>query len=188
LGILLFAQPLVAVLYHYGAFTGWDVQQTALSLMGWGIGLVGVVAIKVLAPGYYARQDIKTPVKIAVVVLVLTQLMNLAFVPLFKHAGLSLSIGLGASVNAIWLLLGLVRQGAYKPEKGWGRFALQVTVASMVLALYLAWAAQAFSWIELGRHPVQRVAWMALLLLGAVSVYLGAVSVLGLRLKALLRR
>jgi putative peptidoglycan lipid II flippase len=91
--------------------------------MGYGAGLLGLVAIKVLAPGFYARQDIRTPVKIAIVVLVLTQLMNLVFVPFLAHAGLALAIGLGAMINALWLLIGLVRRGAYRPSPGWARFS-----------------------------------------------------------------
>jgi putative peptidoglycan lipid II flippase len=116
--LLVFAQPLVSVLYHYGAFTDRDVQQTTLALTGYGVGLLGLVAIKVLAPGYYASQDIKTPVRIAVVVLVLTQIFNLLLVPHLAHAGLALSIGLGALVNALWLLLGLLRRGSYIPQPG----------------------------------------------------------------------
>jgi putative peptidoglycan lipid II flippase len=111
---------LVAVLYHYGAFTAQDVAQTTAALMGYGLGLLGLVAIKVLAPGFYASQDVRTPVKIAVVVLVLTQLLNLVLVPLFAHAGLALAIGLGALVNAAWLWLGLRKQGRYQPLAGGG--------------------------------------------------------------------
>jgi len=121
--LLVFAEPLVAVLYHYGAFTDRDVQQTTLSLTGYGVGLLGLVAIKVLAPGYYASQDIRTPVKIAVVVLLITQLFNLLFVPWLAHAGLALSIGLGAMVNALWLLLACCA-GALTSAAGLGSFCL----------------------------------------------------------------
>lgn len=124
--LLTFAKPLVAVLYHYGAFTERDVLQTTSALMGYGVGLVALVAIKVLAPGFYASQDIRTPVKIAVAVLVITQLLNLALVPVLQHAGLALAIGLGACINALWLLFGLLRRGSYRPEPGWGLFALRV--------------------------------------------------------------
>jgi putative peptidoglycan lipid II flippase len=188
LGLLMFAKPLVAVLYHYGAFTQWDVQQTSASLMGWGAGLVGIVAIKVLAPGYYANQDIKTPVRIAIVVLILTQLMNLVFVPIFKHAGLSLSIGLGALVNASWLLIGLIRRGSYSPESGWGRFALQVLAGSALLMVYLLWAAHNFDWLAMREESFKRIALMAGVLTGAVLIYLGAVWAAGLNLRQFLRR
>lgn len=186
--LLAFSRPLVAVLYHYGAFSEFDVQQTALAMMGWGAGLVGIVAIKVLAPGFYASQDIKTPVRIAIAVLVVTQLLNLVLVPQFKHAGLSLSIGLGAMVNAAWLLWGLVRRGSYKPLPGWGVFALQVLAASALLMVYLLWAASAWDWTALRAQAVVRMGLMAAVLAGAGVLYLGAVWACGLNLRQFLRR
>jgi putative peptidoglycan lipid II flippase len=186
--LLLFAQPLVAVLFHYRAFTAFDVQQTALALTGWGVGLVGLVAIKVLAPGYYASQDVKTPVRIAVLVLIITQLLNWALVPYFRHAALSLSISLGALLNALWLLRGLRARGSYQPQPGWGRFALQVLIACVALGAYLAWAAQAFTWLDMPGGPLQRVLWVALVLAGAVLLYLGSILALGLNLRQFLRR
>jgi putative peptidoglycan lipid II flippase len=188
LALLIFARPLVAVLYHYGAYTETDVTQTSLALMGWGVGLVGIVAIKVLAPGFYASQDIKTPVKIAVVVLVVTQLLNIVLVPYFKHAGLSLSIGLGAVVNALWLLVVLLRRKSYVPEPGWGKFALQVLAASSVLIIYLMWGAQAFAWTDMRGESLKRIGWLALLVVGAAVTYLGCVWAAGLNLRQFLRR
>ena len=193
IGLLIFSKPLVAVLYHYGAFTAFDVQQTSLAMMGWGAGLVGIVAIKVLAPGYYASQDIKTPVRIAVVVLVITQLLNMVFVPLFKgvgagHAALSLSIGIGALINAVWLLVGLIRRKSYTPEPGWGLFALQVLAGSALLVIYLLWAANAFAWIELRSESFKRIGLLALLMVGSAVVYLGAVWAAGLNPRQFLRR
>ena len=186
--LLLFSQPLVAVLFHYKAFTAFDVAQTALALQGWGVGLVGIVAIKVLAPGYYARQDIKTPVRIAIAVLVITQLLNWALVPFFKHAALSLSIGLGAVINAVWLLVGLRMQKTYQPEPGWLRFLLQVILGAVVLAVFLGWAAQAFQWLDMPGKPLQRIGGVAAVILGAGALYLGTVSLLGLNLRQFLRR
>jgi putative peptidoglycan lipid II flippase len=186
--LLLFSQPLVAVLFHYKAFTAFDVAQTALALQGWGVGLVGIVAIKVLAPGYYARQDIKTPVRIAIAVLVITQLLNWALLPMFKHAALSLSIGLGAVINALWLLVGLRLQKTYQPEPGWLRFLLQVILGAVVLAVFLGWAAQAFPWLDMPGKPLQRIGGVAAVILGAGALYLGTVSLLGLNLRQFLRR
>jgi putative peptidoglycan lipid II flippase len=186
--LLIFAKPLVAVLYHYGAYTALDVQQTSLALMGWGAGLLGIVAIKVLAPGYYASQDIKTPVRIAVVVLVVTQLLNVALVPIFKHAGLSLSIGLGAMINAIWLLVGLIQRKSYVPKPGWGIFVLQVLAGSALLVIYLLWAASAFAWIDLRGESLKRAALLGLLVMGAGGLYLGAVWAAGLNPRQFLRR
>ncbi|MCW5664549.1 MAG: murein biosynthesis integral membrane protein MurJ [Piscinibacter sp.] len=186
--LLVFPQPLVAVLYHYGAITAGDVERTALALMGYGVGLMGLVGVKILAPGYYARQDIRTPVRIAVVVLVLTQLMNLLFVPHLGHAGLALSIGLGALINAGWLYVGLRRGGLYRPGPGWWPFGLRVIAASGVMAAALAWAARAIDWIGLREHPWQRIGWMAACLAGAVLLYFACLLASGLKLRQFARR
>jgi len=186
--LLTFAQPLVAVLYHYGAFTSADVQQTTSALMGYGAGLLGLIAIKVLAPGFYAQQDIKTPVKIAVVVLLLTQAMNLVFVPYLAHAGLALAIGLGAMVNALWLLIGLVRRGSYTPTPGWARFALQVVAASALMAVFLMWLAARVDWLAFEGHALQRVGLLALCIVGAAAVYFLSLAMAGLRLRQLARK
>lgn len=188
LALLLFAQPLTAALYHYGAFTARDVQMTAAALMGWGAGLLGVVAVKVLAPGYYASQDIRTPVRIAIVVLVLTQLLNILLVPLWQHAALSLSIGIGALVNALWLLLGLRKRGSYRPSPGWWAFLARVVLASTLLAAYLYWAAGAWDWTGLRAQPGLRIALLGAVVTGAGLIYLGAAWMSGLRLRALMRR
>jgi putative peptidoglycan lipid II flippase len=187
LALLILAKPLVAGLYHYGAFTANDVHQTSLALMGWGAGLVGVIAIKVLAPGYYASQDIRTPVKIAVIVLIITQLLNVALVPLFRHAALTLSIGLGAMINALWLLIGLLRRGSYRPAPGWGRFVLQVTAAAALLAVFMMWAAGAVNWTAMQAHSVQRIAWLTMVVLAGVLIYLGAAWAAGLKFRQLMR-
>ena len=185
--LLTFAQPLVATLYHYGAFTDRDVQQTTTALMGYGAGLLGLVAIKVLAPGFYASQDIRTPVRIAVVVLVITQLLNLALVPIFQHAGLALAIGIGALINALWLLVGLMRRGSYQPAPGWGVFGLQVTAASALLAVFLLWAADSVNWISLKARYFERIWLLVLVLTASAAIYFVALWVSGLKLRQLLR-
>jgi putative peptidoglycan lipid II flippase len=186
--LLCFATPLVAVLYHYGAFKGTDVNQVALALMGYGSGLLGLVAIKVLAPAYYARQDIRTPVKIAIVVLIFTQILNYFLVPHLLHAGLALSIGLGALLNAAWLLIGLLRSKIYTPSKGWGMFALQVIAASSLLAIFLLWSAQAVDWMAMQSVIFQRIGLFAVVLIASGAIYFGACWAAGLKVRALLRR
>jgi putative peptidoglycan lipid II flippase len=187
--LLLFPTALVTVLYHYGAFSPRDVSQTVAALMGYGIGLLGLVAVKILAPGFYARQDIRTPVKIAVVVLVATQAMNLAFVPWLGHAGLALSIGLGALVNAAWLLVGLRRRGVYTPAPGWGGFAWRVGAATAALAAVLAWASHAVDWVGLGGPQwAWRVVWLSAVLVGVALLYFVLLALLGLRPAQFMRR
>jgi len=186
--LLVFPTPLVAVLYHYGAMTDFDVQQVTYALMGWGVGLIGIVAIKVLAPGYYASQDTKTPVRIAVGVLVFTQLLNIFLVPIFAHAALTLSIGIGAMVNALWLLVGLIKRGSYKPEPGWGVFLMQVLAGCVLLAVFLMWANGHWNWTAMRAESFKRIWLLALILIGSAAIYLVAVSVAGLQLRQLLRR
>ncbi len=186
-GLLVFGLPLVATLFHHGALGAHDVQQINLALAGYGAGLLGLVAIKVLAPGYYASQDIRTPVRIAIVVLVATQLMNIAFVPWLAHAGLALSIGLGALVNAGWLLIGLIRRGSFAPRPGWTRLGLQVALASALLTAFLWWGSGHFDWLALQAHGLRRAALLALLLLGAALIYFCTLMATGVRLRQLRR-
>ena len=186
--LLTFSEPLVATLYHYGAFSDRDVLQTTHALMGYGAGLLGLVAIKVLAPGFYASQDIRTPVKIAVGVLVITQLLNLVLVPYFQHAGLALAIGIGALINALCLLVGLIRRGSYVPTAGWGRFVLQVLGASALLASFLLWSAEAVNWIGLKHVYMQRIGWLAIVLAASAALYFVALWVSGLKLRQMFRR
>lgn len=181
LALLVAGLPLVSVLFHYGRFTAQDVQQTTLALMGYGVGLLGLIAVKVLAPGFYARQDLRTPVRIAVCVLVFTQLLNVALVPVFAHAGLALSIGLGAIANALWLLWGLWRCQAWAPEPGWGRFVARVVCALLALLGVLLWGAAAADWIALARDPVWRAAALGGWLAAAAAAYFGVLAILGWR-------
>lgn len=187
MGLLFFAEPLVSVLYHYGQFSTIDVQQTRWALTGYGAGLLGLVAIKVLAPGFYAQQDILTPVRIAIMVLIITQLMNLMFVPLFHHAGLALSIGLGAMVNAALLLRGLKRRGSYTPSAGWLRFTIQIIAGCILLAAYLIFCAHYFNWEHMRATPWLRVGLVLVVVFGAMIVYFGALIASGCKLKELLR-
>ena len=186
--LLLFSQPLVAVLFHNGAFTGVDVQRTTQALAHYGVGLVGIVAIKVLAPGYYARHDMKTPMLIAISVLILTQLLNLLLVPQLQHAALTLTIGIGAMVNALWLLIGLIRRGSYKPLPGWGRFVLQVLLASALMGALLWWGNQALDWVALREKRLLRIGWLAAFIVGAALLYFGALMAIGVRLRSFMRR
>jgi putative peptidoglycan lipid II flippase len=186
--LVVFPKALVAVLYHYGAITGHDVGRTAVALMGYGVGLMGLVGVKILAPGFYARQDVRTPVRIAVIVLALTQVMNLVFVPYLGHAGLALSIGLGALVNASWLFIGLRRAGLYSPAPGWSAFALRVVLATALLAALLGWASQVIDWIGLREQPWLRIGWMAACLAGAAFVYFACLIATGLKLRQFVRR
>lgn len=186
--LLVFAQPMLAVLFHHGRLTAHDVSQSAAALAAYGVGLLGIVAVKVLAPGYYARQDIRTPVRIAIVVLVITQALNALLVPWLAHAALTLSIGLGALVNSAWLLRGLVRDGVYRPAAGWGRFGLSVLLGCLVLGAVLWWADRAFDWIGTQSRPWWRAGVLAAVLAGVALLYFAVLAACGVRLRAFMRR
>ena len=131
------AMPLIAALFHYGRFTPEDALMTQRAVVAYSIGLVGMILVKILAPGFYARQNITTPVKIGILTLILTQLMNLAFIVPLKHAGLALAIGLGACMNAALLYRALRAAGAYTPQPGWPIFLLKVASAVAIMAAVL---------------------------------------------------
>ncbi len=181
LGLALLSDGLVATLFNYGAFTGDDVMQTRMAVMAYSAGLIGLLAIKILAPGFYAKQDIRTPVKIAIFVLVLTQLLNLVFVPLYAHAGLALSIGLGATVNALLLVVLLQRRKLYTPAPGWLRFGLRLLPALLVMAGLLWTAEQYLDWIALGATPWTRVLWLGGLVCAAGAAYFITLLACGFR-------
>jgi putative peptidoglycan lipid II flippase len=188
MALLLFAQPMVATLFQRGAFTARDVSQSVLALQGYGVGLLGLIAIKVLAPAYYARQDLRTPVRIAIVVLVITQALNLVLVPRLGHAGLALSIGLAGLINALWLWWGLRRAGVYLAQPGWPVFALKVLLATAAMTAWLVWGAQQFSWTAEAASEGARVAWLALCMAVAAALYFGLLALMGLRVRQFVRQ
>ncbi|MDP1537186.1 MAG: murein biosynthesis integral membrane protein MurJ [Burkholderiales bacterium] len=182
LSLALLGVPLIATLFQHGAFTAADVLQTRLALVAYSIGLTGMILVKILAPGFYARQNIKTPVKIALLTLAATQAMNLAFIVPFKHAGLALSIGLAACLNAGLLYYGLRQRKNYLPSPGWGVFLLKITLALIVLAVTL--------WFGMGREAnwllasaSVRVTWLAALVAAGMTGYLATLWLLGFRLR-----
>jgi putative peptidoglycan lipid II flippase len=131
------AVPLIAALFHYGRFTVEDAWMTRQAIVAYSVGLIGMILVKILAPGFYARQNISTPVKIGIVTLAVTQLMNLAFIVPLRHAGLALAIGLGACLNAALLFHALRKQGIYAPQPGWDVFLLKVAASVAFMAVVL---------------------------------------------------
>ncbi len=180
-GLAVLSFPLVATLFMYREFTLFDAQMTQHALIAYSFGLIGLIMIKVLAPGFYARQNIKTPVKIAIFTLVCTQLMNLAFVGPLKHTGLALAIGLGACLNAGLLFYLLRKHGIYQPGAGWGAFLGKMLLALAVMGGGL-WAAQTylpFAWVDIG--GLQKVLQLCVLLAIGGGLYFLTLGLLGFR-------
>lgn len=181
------AVPLVTSLFHYGEFTDLDVLMTRQALMAYSLGLLGLILVKVLAPGFYSRQNIKTPVKIAVFTLVATQLMNLAFVGPLKHAGLALAIGIGACINAGLLYYHLRKANIYKPQPGWMMFMAKLLLAVVAMTLVLLYAmGENTMWLDYAVYS-KLLHLTGLVLLGA-AVYFGVLWILGIRIRDFMRR
>ncbi|MDA1116753.1 MAG: murein biosynthesis integral membrane protein MurJ [Proteobacteria bacterium] len=181
------AVPLITTLFHYGQFGAEDVWMTRQALVAYSLGLVGMILVKILAPGFYARQNVITPVKIALATLAATQLMNLAFIVPLKHAGLALAIGLGACLNAALLYRYLRRHGIYDPQPGWPAFIVKVAlaVAAMAALLYASMGPGAW-WLQAGwQHKVAATCGLVLLGAGAYGALLFS---MGMRWRDFARR
>src|SRR3989344_1503339 len=180
LGIL--AEPLTVSLFQYGQFGAHDALMTQHALIAYSVGLLGIIVIKVLAPGFYAQQNIRTPVKIAIFTLIVTQLLNLVFIGPLAHAGLALAISAGACINAGLLFYQLRKQQMYQPQPGWGVFALKllVAVAAMSVALF---ALMHFmpAWDQ--GHMLERFLRLGVLVVAGVVVYFGMLLLQGFRLR-----
>jgi putative peptidoglycan lipid II flippase len=174
------AIPLIATLFHYGRFGIEDAWMTRQALVAYSVGLVGMILVKILAPGFYARQNVVTPVRIGIATLVATQAMNLAFIGPLKHAGLALAIALGACLNAALLYRHLRAQEIYSPQAGWGGFAVRIAVAVAVMAAALYFAMGSPQWWLAAGWQAKLAALAALVVLGA-GVYAGCLFAMGFR-------
>jgi len=185
--LALLAVPLVSTLFMHGEFQPHDVLMTRDAVVAYSVGLVGIILVKILAPGFYARQNIRTPVKIAILTLGATQLMNLAFVWQLKHGGLALAIGLGGCLNAALLYRGLRRAGIYRPEPGWASFYVRLLLAVTVMSVVLWFCAGSADWwlAASGKARVGRLAWVVA---AGAGGYFAALALLGFRLSQFRRR
>ncbi len=185
--LMMLAEPILATLFYYGdVMTPRDIGMATLSLQAYAIGLIAFMLIKVLAPGYFARQDMKTPVRIGVIALVTNMVLNLAFaLPLHHyfgigHVGLALATSLAAMLNAGLLFRGLYRLGIYCPAPGWRRFLLTLLGANLLMAMAL-WGFTTYLDQWLLWSGWQRAGWMLLVCLSGMLVYILFLLVGGMR-------
>lgn len=181
------ALPLIAALFHYGRFSAEDATMTQRALVAYSVGLVGMILVKILAPGFYARQNVVTPVKIGLFTLAATQAMNFAFVGPLKHAGLALAIGLGACLNALLLFLVLKKQEIYAPQPGWGIFLLKVGASVFVMAVVLFSTMGEAAWWLAAPWPHKLSAVLGLVALGGAA-YGACLAAFGFRPRHFSRR
>ncbi|BAP88606.1 integral membrane protein MviN [Burkholderiales bacterium GJ-E10] len=182
LALAVFAEGFLGALFQGGRFDAWDVAQSAAALRGYAFGLLGLIGIKILAPGFYAKQDIRTPVRIGVSVLVMTQLANIVFVPWLAHAGLALSISVGALINCVLLLWGLRKRGIYTPGPGWRSFGLRLGAVLAGFALALTAIERRFSFAALAPHGwMERAGWLAAVVAAGALIYVALLWAAGFR-------
>jgi putative peptidoglycan lipid II flippase len=185
----LLSVPLIATLFHHGAFTAHDVLQTRDALIAYSVGLLGLILVKVLAPGFYARQNIRTPVKIAIISLLATQVMNVIFAwgLDMQHAGLALSIGLAACLNALLLYRGLRQSAIYTPQTGWPLFYAKLVLALAVMGCALwFFTGSGDLWLQMG--SLERVLRLMALVIFGAGAYFATLWALGFRLRDFKRR
>jgi len=189
-GLLVLAGPLMATLFHSDEFSRHDAQMAADALMAYSLGIASHMGIKVLAPGFYARQDIKTPVRIAVIAMFVNMGFNLVLMFPFGHTGLALATTISATVNAGLLLRGLLRTGVYRPEPGWPLLLARGLGASALMALLLGgglWLGGGMtSWFSLTTW--ERVLALLGWILAGGSMYGATLLALGLRPRHLMPR
>ncbi|WP_447529934.1 murein biosynthesis integral membrane protein MurJ [Vreelandella sp. TE19] len=182
LALVVLAEPFLITLFHYGAMTDNDIQMASMSLRAYAVGLVAFMLIKVLAPGFFARQDTKTPVKVGIFAMLANMVFNLMLIWPLAHAGLALATALSAFLNAGLLGYLLYREKVLVFQPGWGRYAVQLIGGSALMgtALYLVtppWQ----EWLDVGLW--QRIGWVFGLIALGGGLYFAWLGAWGLRLR-----
>ncbi len=180
--LIMLAGPMLSTLFQYGAFSTEDVVKAAMSLQAYSLGLFGFLAVKVLAPGYYARQDTKTPVRVGIIAMAANMIFNLILIWPLQHVGLAMATAGAALLNATLLWQGLRSEGVIQPGAGWMKFFIQISLAALTMAFFLIWQTPDLAiWHQWSvSDRVLRLAW--LLVVGAV-IYLAMLWLSGMRQK-----
>lgn len=184
LALAILSEPLIASLFHYGRMTERDVTQAANALEAYSLGVLTFMLIKVLAPGFFSRQDMKTPVRIAVYCMLANMVFNLILIWPLKHVGLALATSLSSMLNTALLFWGLYKINVYRPAPGWGLFLVRLLAACTSMVALVWWLnAPSAEWFAWGWQ--RRAAELTLLVGGGILVYAATLGLLGLRLRHL---
>lgn len=185
--LAMIAGPLLSTLFQHGHFDSNDVLMARKSLMAFAIGIAPFMLVKVLAAGFYAKHDMKTPVRIGVIAMLANILLNFALIHPLAHAGIALATSLAAIINTSCLFYLLKRRGIYRLRDGWELFLLRLISANLLLGAWL-W----FGSPDINTWMTQNITWrlthLAFLLLSAIAIYFAALWVTGVRLHHLLIR
>ena len=184
-GLIILAKPMVTTIYYHGDFSVNGVNMTVASLIAYSIGLMAIVMVKVLAPGFYARQNTKTPVRIAMISMGLNIIFCLILVYPLKHVGLALATSLAAFFNALLLYIALRKEKIFEIESGWLLFVIKIIFCSLLMGLSLWWLmGNGDAWLLMSIWD--RALKLVGLLLVGVFVYFGSLILLGLRPRSML--
>lgn len=182
IGLSLFSMPLITGCFAYGKFSVPDIIQTQKSLVTLGVGVPAFMMVKVLASGFYAQQDIKTPVKVGVWSMIINTILCATFISFLAHAGLTLASALAGYVNCGCLLFILVKRGVFKPSPGWFKYSMQLIVANLAVAVYLYFMTGTIEyWLSFS--AVMRLSLLLAHVFAVVVIYLLVLGVFGLRFK-----
>lgn len=178
--LMILSGPLLSALFQYGEFGAEDVRMASRSLMAYSLGLLAFMLVKVLAPGFYARQDTRTPVRIGIIAMLSNMVFNVILIFPLAHVGLALATSLSSYLNAGLLFLGLRQQTVYQATRGWLSFSLQIGLANLVMGLVLWWGTGDLSgWLEASAQ--ERLLHLSWLVMVGLLVYLGSILALGVR-------
>ena len=181
IGLFLLAEPVVAALFEHGRFGSSDVAMTARSLRAFAIGLPAFMLIKVFASGFYGRQNIRTPVRVAGIALLINTVLNLILIWPLAHAGLALATSIAAYCNCSILYYLLRRRAGVTITAGWGRYLVQISIAnSCMVALIAAWYWHWLTWFEFDSLP--RIVGLLSIIAACIVFYSSALWLQGLRL------
>jgi len=182
IALFILAEPILATLFQYGQFSERDVMQSALSLRAYSGGLLAFMLIKVLAPGYFARQDTKTPVKIAIKTMIVNMVLNLIFILPLAHAGLALATSISALLNAALLFWGLKKAGVYQSGGGWLRYGMQLGVALTVMSgVLIAMYPNMSDWFSASSWD--RAGQLAIIVVAGGGAYFSVLLISGVRIQ-----
>lgn len=179
-GLFVLAEPMLMVLFMHGAFSPDDARMASYSLMAYSTGLLSFMLVKVLATGFYSRQDTKRPVKYGIIAMAANMVFNIALAIPYSYVGLALATAASAAINAGLLGFTLWREGVLKKQPGTGRFILQVLFATTAMIAGVLWLSpdiDAWRTSSLVERP-----WLLAQVIGfGAAIYIGVLVITGMR-------
>ncbi|AWD32392.1 putative lipid II flippase MurJ [Candidatus Kinetoplastibacterium sorsogonicusi] len=177
------SEGLVSVLFYYGKFNFYDVNQTQSIVCAYSIGIISLISIKILGSAFYAMQDIKTPLKISIISLIITQFFNIIFVPIFDYVGLAISISLGAILNSLLLIKKLIKFNIFKPNNQLKKIIFSICPSAIILIICTKFINTNIYWISLNDNYVLRFVILISILLICLFIYILSLFIFGIKLK-----